>query len=328
MIQPGAQDDVVDDMEALQSDDNGLVFDPDQDVGEKREIRRCYRELQDDESLLNSNAVKIDSLMEKLYAANQLFSRVKDPNEARLDSKLLVTTSTIGVLKARRMRTSIGGFDVDDFVANLATFMGGNRITKNQQVGNEEMDIELDEDVPLDWDLIGRKVMAKSRRVPVLDFMLGPLSIERKKRARIGRVKFDREKEEEKRPQELTEQDIVKSKLASETTRNILTVHRVLTEQEGPVNLFRLIVNPDSFGQSVENLFYVSFLIREAQVNLVFDNETSEPLLCLADAPTLADYLEGTIKKQMIMELDVEIWKRAKEVFNITQPMIPTCGNA
>ena len=46
------------------------------------------------------------------------------------------------------------------------------------------------------------------------------------------------------------------------------------------VNMFRLVINPHSFGQSVENLFYLSFLIRDGMVELMFDNETREPIIC------------------------------------------------
>lgn len=56
-------------------------------------------------------------------------------------------------------------------------------------------------------------------------------------------------------------------------------VERVLTQQDNKVNLFRLIVNPHDFGQSVENLFYLSFLIRDAKCALDFEN--GEPLICV-----------------------------------------------
>ena len=44
--------------------------------------------------------------------------------------------------------------------------------------------------------------------------------------------------------------------------------------------MFRLIINPESFGQSVENLFYLSFLIRDGKAALEFDETTAEPVVC------------------------------------------------
>lgn len=47
----------------------------------------------------------------------------------------------------------------------------------------------------------------------------------------------------------------------------------------GTINLFRFVINPDDFGQSVENLFYLSFLIRDGSCAFEVD-EHSEPVIC------------------------------------------------
>ena len=84
--------------------------------------------------------------------------------------------------KARAMKAGAGAFDIDDFVSKLITFMGGRRggggggpkdraedADYDEDVDDEEEDEEDDE--PLNWERIGRKALAKSRRVPVMDFM-------------------------------------------------------------------------------------------------------------------------------------------------------------
>ena len=54
-------------------------------------------------------------------------------------------------------------------------------------------------------------------------------------------------------------------------------IQRVL-EATGGVNLFKFIINPNDFAQSVENLFYLSFLIRDGSCSL--DVESGEPIIC------------------------------------------------
>lgn len=102
--------------------------------------------------------------------------------------------------KARAMKAGAGAFDVDDFVSKLITFMGGRRgggagpkdreqhpaaaaaaiAAQGEQEDAYEDDEDEDEDEddePLNWERIGRKALAKSRRVPVMDFMCVAVAI-------------------------------------------------------------------------------------------------------------------------------------------------------
>ena len=45
------------------------------------------------------------------------------------------------------------------------------------------------------------------------------------------------------------------------------------------MNLFRFVINPHDFAQSVENLFYLSFLIRDGECALEIE-EDGEPVIC------------------------------------------------
>ena len=54
-------------------------------------------------------------------------------------------------------------------------------------------------------------------------------------------------------------------------------IHRIL-DANGEVNLFKFIINPNDFAQSVENLFYLSFLIRDGSCSL--EVESGEPVIC------------------------------------------------
>jgi non-structural maintenance of chromosomes element 4 len=53
---------------------------------------------------------------------------------------------------------------------------------------------------------------------------------------------------------------------------------RAILEDLGEYNLFKFVVNPNDFGQSVENVFYLSFLIKEGVVAL--EVKDGEPMIC------------------------------------------------
>lgn len=88
-----------------------------------------------------------------------------------MDSNLLLKASMKSAALARAMKSGGGAFDVDDFVSKLITFMGGRRNAAMRPDDNSEYDEDDDDGTPLDWERVGWKAMAKSRRVPVMDFM-------------------------------------------------------------------------------------------------------------------------------------------------------------
>jgi len=158
---------------------------------------------------------------------------VKNPTEATLDSTVLRNVSSIGAQKARAMKLGSAAFDLDDFVSKLAIFMGG-----RHELADDASELDDIDDSVLDWEKVGRRALAKSRRVPVMGFMfviscrarifalnpcrLGPLSVEQKKRATVKRAKLEKNNEEERRPQEIKEDDIQRSE--NETTKNVIKV--------------------------------------------------------------------------------------------------------
>jgi hypothetical protein len=198
---------------------------------------------------------------------------VSAPQEATLDSAFLVTASNMHAAKARAMKAGGGAFDIDDFVSKLITFMGGRRGGGGGGAGANDSpaasndvddDDDDDDDEPLDWQRIGRKALAKSRRVPVMDFMcvsfvslslslsfqptlpfrttayltswvarLGPLAVEQKKRVVGKRARFEKNKADERRPQELREEDIARSE--NETTKHVIDVSSQNQKSKNPL---------------------------------------------------------------------------------------------
>ena len=55
--------------------------------------------------------------------------------------------------------------------------------------------------------------------------------------------------------------------LVIETKRRVEELYRLL-QQHGPISIHRLLINPQSFGQTVENWFHLSFLVKDGRVKV------------------------------------------------------------
>jgi hypothetical protein len=53
------------------------------------------------------------------------------------------------------------------------------------------------------------------------------------------------------------------------------------------VSLLDFAINPRDFGQTIENLFYISFLVREGNAKIIKDEEGLPLLSKLTSAPEL-----------------------------------------
>jgi non-structural maintenance of chromosomes element 4 len=89
----------------------------------------------------------------------------------------------------------------------------------------------------------------------------------------------------------------------------------------GAVPLFQFCVNPKSFGQTVENLFYVSFLVKEGKAWLGYDAR-GMPTIGVAEERTLAER-QSQQKNQSVFTISFDIWETVSESFGIDKCIIP-----
>ncbi|KAI8056378.1 Nse4 C-terminal-domain-containing protein [Thamnidium elegans] len=284
-------------------------YDPKQCEEERRELRIKYRQLTEEALEKRRELVAQDSgdgLLRFVSKSNVLFKNVKNTQEAVLDSKFLVLASDLNSQKTQSIQ--IGDsveVNLDELVAKVITFSseGPNHIA----------------DTCLDWELIGQKASTFGKRVHTMDFMLGPLSFQRKELKRTRTGKLTKNKEDLVMPTKLKESDIKEQE--NETSNNVNTIYQILS-QVGPVNYFKFVTNPESFSQTVENIFYVSFLARSGVVGI--STETGQPILDLRDAPNVTSIEDVVNKKQIIMGIDIKDWNDIVKTFKITKSYIPT----
>ena len=79
-----------------------------------------------------------------------------------------------------------------------------------------------------------------------------------------------------------------------------------LLRQHSPINLFEFVINPVSFGQTIENIFYLSFCVRDARARIEI-NGSGLPIVSYVDA--LTDEEMALENRQCILEMTMQQWK-------------------
>ncbi|MCJ1393366.1 nuclear protein [Xylographa bjoerkii] len=233
------------------------------------------------------------------------------------------------------------------------------RRRQRREISDEESGVEdgADEGDEMNWGWLGRRLCFPSNiRPPVSGFLLGPLSVQKRVRKITQRRERLRKQDPRDaiRPEEIQAKDIGKGensnltkvctniaqllartqkegqeKSKEEVTEDmtqdemydVMQKHNIL--DNGGVSFFHFVINPDSFGQTVENLFYTSFLIRDGNAGMDMDRNKLPSLHATSARPKKQIHDESISKHQAVFHLDYETWEDIIEMFDIQHCIIP-----
>lgn len=229
---------------------------------------------------------------------------VKNPNEAVLDSRFVRTIADIHKDKTKNVNFGAENeVNLDEVVAKVVSF--ANQARENSR--------------HLDWEHVGQHACTFGKRARTMDFMLGALGVQRKQIKRTQNARVVKNKEDLVQVAKLQSEDIEKQE--NETAKCVNNIFNVLKEK-GPMNYFKFVTNPSSFSQTVENIFYVSFLARKGIAGI--DVSSGQPIISVHQAVNVESLEDVVSKKQIIMGITIQEFNAIIETYNITSSTIPT----
>ncbi|WBW71876.1 Smc5-6 complex non-SMC delta-kleisin subunit Nse4 [Schizosaccharomyces osmophilus] len=280
---------------------------------DKRDLRKRYRSLinQVHESRLELVDQENNALIETVASANDLFSSVEAPTEAALDALLLTKTVDLASMRTKQLHIGKPKFNIQLYIRHIKQFLSQNGSNSSSESNRNE----------LAWSRLGKIAWKHQRRPASVNLMVGPLSFRKKERQVPRREKLQRAPNTSTQPILLNQDNI--SAQENNTTKNVLQISRLLLKHQ-PVDLLKFITNPESYSQTVENLFYVSFLFKEGKAALTEDSQRGLLLECKTP-PSDEQVNSGEVRNvQLVMDMTLDLYEDIIQTFKLKGSIIPT----
>uniref|UniRef100_A0A7N4PUW7 Non-structural maintenance of chromosomes element 4 n=1 Tax=Sarcophilus harrisii TaxID=9305 RepID=A0A7N4PUW7_SARHA len=278
------------------------------------------------EDMLSSKSNKLTDALEQ---ANQLFNRVSQAREAALDAQFLVLASDLGKEKANQLHSDMTLFDPTSYAEDLLKYMGLNRL-EVQESDSEEEPLHIGFLPEDSWLRVGIISVKFLKWAPTFHFLFGsfktdpPVPKQRNERQR----KKDKIEEERAMPDELKKMEESQQEATEKEVERILGLLQTYfrEEPETPISFFDFVIDPNSFARTVENIFHVSFIIRDGFARIRLDQDKLPIIEPITQGNEESEQQNTQIRHQDVISLSYQDWKDLVRTFEISQPMIsPPC---
>lgn len=278
-----------------------------QGTAERRMLRSRYlavKNLISDErdEMVRTDSDTFSAIITQVECLHELVQR---PREQIADAEALLDIASTLVTSVRSQSSE--GITPSDFVTALLKRFG--------QQGSPD-----DEATALRWGDLGLSVSHAFSPVPGCCTMLGPMNTEVKQRkvATVCRKRTARPTENTC-PEELADSS---EEVKTDTDRNVLVIFDTLRRKKS-ARLENLVLNRLSFAQTVENVFALSFLVKDGRVEINIDGN-GHHIVRPRNAPAANAIASGEVSySHFVFRFDFKDWKVMKEVVTEGEELLP-----
>ncbi|RDX79259.1 Non-structural maintenance of chromosomes element 4-like A, partial [Mucuna pruriens] len=250
-------------------------------------------------------------LISKFCCSSRCFllsHHITKPREQVADAKALLDITQSLVMSVRTIAN--GGLTPSDFVTHILKKFGGHGGPSNRTEDCSRNSVA--------WKDIGVAVSHVLRGGCGCYTMIGPMDAKIKQRKVINGRKRVRPAELA-RPEELGGGS---GEERTETDKHMLTMFNILRTNK-VVKLENLVLNRNSFAQTVENLFALSFLVRDGRAEIKV-NEAGWQLVLPRNAPAANAVLSRDVSfSHFVFRFDFKDWKLMVRSVEVGEELMP-----
>ncbi|EEF32434.1 Non-structural maintenance of chromosome element, putative [Ricinus communis] len=290
----------------------------DDSVVDRRVLRSKYLALYNKINVERDDLAQVDSdkFATIIKEVEDLHQHVQRPREQVADAEALLGIASTLVTSVKSQSNE--GSTASDFVSGLLAAFG----QSNRTLGNEG----IDDNSPtfINWKDIGLVVSPIFKKCNGFSTMVGPMNTELKQRkAAVNRSR--REKPTEKsQPEEVDDSEAEKK---TDTDNNMSTMFEILRRNKR-ARLENLILNRRSFAQTVENLFALSFLVKDGRVEIIVDG-SGHHLVSPRNAPAASSVMSGEVAyRHFVFRFDFKDWKVMMDMVPQGDELMPDRKNS
>ncbi|CAH0748598.1 unnamed protein product [Bemisia tabaci] len=266
-------------------------------------------------NIRDSEDMPPDECMQKMGRMIDEMQGLSDNAEKRYTSSELCADFTLAneigkIIKDRCLDAGCAqSFNLQEFEQNIINYF--------------RKDDESDES--LDLARFGQLGRAMLRPVPGHYSLMGHLSVEAN-----DLPKITQRKPRQARPKDAIAELKAPIKLEKAPDKEEEGIDRIIQQtsktlrkayiknDRNPISYFNFVLHPTEFSKTVQNIFRVSFLIRDGLARM----EKDEHGILTITPEKNAEGIESAPKKQMISSLSVKEWRELVRVYGVTEPMM------
>lgn len=291
-------------------------------------LSQAYEEFKKELAMAEAAAYKGEAgalVLQRIKDLENLFSTVTGNDVKELlmfmkDSEALRRTAEFASLNANHIKFGdLGhGLPIPTFIKAARQYMNPDLAYGADNVPQDPLGLFK----TLDWSKLGHWFFAHTKAPIASHFLYGPLATQRRRVGTRTRHTDDTQNTNKTTAQSVAAEDLQDDPEQS-TSHMVRLVYGVLTEQLGdePLNLYKFFINPASFAQSVENLFYTSFLVRDGKISLTRGEDGVPYIDIPEDEP---DETADSLIAHDIASFNMAAWQKLIKEHDIHSSCIPS----